>query len=145
MTARWALLVGLTAGVLLSLAGLAQSETKEDKEARANAKARMEAARKVYNGMLLRWRMGPPGEVSTSDVLEKGALWSRRWMEAQIEASTKKADQIAAAEEHLARMRKMEKIATDQHKNKALASYEVSVAEFHRLDAEKRLRKLKNK
>jgi hypothetical protein len=45
----------------------------------------------------------------------------------------------------LARMRELEDMGRGALKMKTIAPYEVSAVEFYRLDAEKRLRKLKKK
>jgi hypothetical protein len=133
-------------GLLLCLAGAAAGQTKEDREAKANAKARMQAAQTVYRGAVARWKLGPgPGESSSGDFAEKLYRWSRRWMEAQTEASDRKADQSTAAEDHLARMRDLEKIAREQLKRKLIAAVDVAAVEFYRLQAEKRVSKLKKK
>jgi hypothetical protein len=125
--------------LLLSLTGRA-SAAPQDKDAPANARARMEAAQKVYKGLLARWKVDP----NLPDPFERLHRWSSRWMEAQAEPGTKK-DQIAAAEAHLARMRELEKEARKLLQEKFIAPHEVSATEFYRLDAEKHLRAVKKK
>jgi len=131
----------LLAGLMLNLAGSA-SAAPQDRDAAANARARMEAAQKVYQGILARQKVDP--NLSGPHVWELLHRWSSRWMEAHAEAGARK-DQIAAAEAHLARMRGLEKYARGVLKQKMVAPYEVSAAEFYRLDAEKHLRAVKKK
>jgi hypothetical protein len=71
--------------------------------------------------------------------------WSARWRDAQVEASAKKADQLAAVEEHLARMRKLEKLVREHHKAGFALPVDVSAVEFYRLEAEKYLLEVKKK
>jgi hypothetical protein len=129
----------------LNLAAGVCADTKDNRDARANAKARLEAARKVYNGRYDRFTTGLPGEnVSMADFLEVMHRWSLRWLEAEVELSEKKADQVKAAEDHLARMSKWEKLVQKMHKTaKSVSTVEVAATEFYRRDAEKRLRQIK--
>jgi hypothetical protein len=122
------------------LTSLARADAKEDV---ANAKARVEAARKVYQGMLERQKQ-VPGAFDA----EKLYRWSRRWMEAQQDVSATKKNQVAAIEAHLDRMKRVEKTVKDLIKAGAtsdLAPFEAKAAEFYRLEAEKWLRKAKGK
>jgi hypothetical protein len=129
----------MLAGLLPSLAGRAPAPA-EEKDAAVNARARREAAEKVYMGLLARWKLDP----NFPAPFERLHRWSSRWMEAQAEPGTKK-DRLAAARAHLARMRELEKEAQELLKKRLIAPYEVSEAEFYRLDAEKRLRALGKK
>jgi hypothetical protein len=130
----------LFAGLLLSLAGMTSAAAAED-DAAANARARMEAAQKVYKGLLARWAIDPNLQPAVYEHLYR---WSCRWMEAQAESGTKK-DRLTAAEAHLARMRDLEKTARKLLKEGLGAPYEVSAIEFYRLDAEKRLQTIRKK
>jgi hypothetical protein len=145
MRAKWLLPAILVAGLLLSLGGAAPVETRDDKDLRANARARMEAAKTVYKGMLARFRTDPNFHLSFSRLLRELYLWSTRWLEAQIEMSAKKADHIDAAVEHLIRMRELEKSTLAARRQRMATDYEVAAAEFYRLDAEKQVLKLKKK
>jgi hypothetical protein len=112
-----------------------------DDDTAANAKARMQAAQKVYKGLMARSAIDPNVGPGIYDQLYR---WSQRWMEAQADSGTKK-DQAAAAEAHLARMRELEKMARKLEKQKLLAPYELSAIEFYRLAAEKHLRSVGKK
>jgi hypothetical protein len=121
------------------LTSLARADATEDL---ANAKARVEAARKVYNGMLRRRQIDPKFGLN----LEKFYQWSRRWMEAQHDVSATKKNQVAAIEAHLARIKTLEKAVKEVIKaGSDASSYEAKAAEFYRLEAEKWLRKAKAK
>ncbi len=107
---------------------------------KANAKARLQAARKVYEGYLSRYKIGPSQPLDA----EKLYQWSRRWLEAQQDLALKKADRVAAAEAHLARMRRLEQTMRDLAR-KEVAPYEVAGAEFYRLEAERWVAQAKGK
>jgi hypothetical protein len=127
----------MIAGLLLGLAGMASTASAEE-DAAANARARLEAAQKVYKCLLARWRTDP----NFSEPFEQLHRWSLRWREAQAEPGTKK-DRLAAAEAHLMRMRDLDKVARKLLEKRLLAPYEVSQTEFYRLDAEKHLHAVK--
>ena len=108
-------------------------------EAAANAKARLEAARKMYEGTLRLYKTGPPVPLD----VEKLYRWSRRWLKAQHELATKKEDRVAAAEAHLTRMRSLEKTLRQMLKSREVPAFEVAGAEFYRLEAERWVAKAK--
>ncbi len=144
MKHTWQIVVLMTGLLLVSSRnGLADEKDK------ANANARMEAARKVYEGTIRRWKTELPvaGKGGGAKVPEFGMglfehlhRWSLRWMEAEQEASDKKADKIAAAESHLKRMTEHEKAWKG---NSNLSGVERAALEFYRLEAEKLLKKAK--
>ncbi len=102
-------------------------------DAAANAKARMEAARKVYEGSLRWYREGPVQPLDP----EKLYQWSRRWLEAQQDLATKKEDRVAAAKAHLTRMQALERITRLMHKGGSVRAFDVAAVEFYRLEAER--------
>jgi hypothetical protein len=107
----------------------------------ANAKARAEAARKVYEGLLGRAKVDQNGLD-----LDKLDLWSRRWMEADQEQSEKKEDRIATAEAHLQRAKKLEATIKQLFEQKGFVSrVELDAQTYFRLDAERTLAELKDK
>jgi hypothetical protein len=110
-------------------------------EAAANAKARLEAARKVYEAYLDRYKRGEPQPLN-AELLYR---WSRRWLEAQQELATKKGEKVAAAEAHLTRMRRFEEYLRGMHKSGVAATFDVAGAEFYRLDAERWVARAKAK
>jgi hypothetical protein len=126
---------------VLALSALRAEEPPAANPKRANAKARAEAAAKVYKGILLRKQVDPSAP-SDPEVLSR---WSRRWMEAEQELSEKKEGRIAAAEAHLERMKKVETAYKQLLENKAISPVEGAAAEFFRLEAERDLAQLKDK
>jgi hypothetical protein len=119
--------------LLLFVAVLARAEDK----AAENARARMEAARKVYE---LSWKR-LSAEGGEPDY-EKFYRWSQRWMEAEKELAAKKADRVAAVQGHLDRMKDMEKKVKDQLKRGFVTAAEESATVFYRLEAERWLEKV---
>jgi hypothetical protein len=108
----------------------------------ANARARAEAAAKVYKGILER------RQVDASAVTDPDRLyqWSQRWMEAEQELSDKKDDRIRAAEAHLDRMKKVETTLTGLLKKAhTVTPGDAAAATFFRLEAERTLANLKEK
>jgi hypothetical protein len=130
----------LLSGLLLSLAGMSSAAFPAD-DAQSNAKARMDAARKVYKALLARSAIDPNVSSVVYDQLYR---WSCRWMEAQVESGTNK-EKLSAVEGHVGRMRELDKMAQQLLNKKLIAPYEVSAIEFYRLDAEKRLRAVQKK
>jgi hypothetical protein len=127
---RLTALILVLAATPVALPGLARAG---EGEAAANAKARLEAARKVYEGYLDRYKRGEPQPLN-AELLYR---WSRRWLEAQQELATKKEGKVAAAEAHLTRMRGLEKYLRSAHKSGVAATFDVAGAEFYRLEAER--------
>jgi hypothetical protein len=119
------------AGLILGLAPWALPARADDKAA-ANAKARLAAARKVYEGMLVRRKVDPAESLGS----EKLYLWSRRWMEAQRELADKKEDKVAAVQGHLDRMKEMEAVVKQMRDRKIASEADVAAQEFYRLEAE---------
>jgi len=118
----------------------------EDNAATANARARLKAARKVYK-LQMELLINVPGQ---RDSAEKIYSWSRRWLEAQRELGSNRKTRVAAAEAHLARMKRLEQLINDFVKQGGAESYryEAFMASYFRLEAEKWLaqaRKSKNK
>jgi len=128
------------AGLLFSFA-LFTSVAQAEDSAVANAKARVEAARKVYEG---RWARLPV-DLNWRFDIDKDYQWSRRWLEAEREVSDKKADQIAAAEGHLDRMKKEEAYVKDQVSSGVGSPVDLSAAKFYRLEAEHILAQIRKK
>jgi hypothetical protein len=107
----------------------------------ANAKGRMEAAQKVYEGMLKRMQTDPAFGFDA----ERVNRWSRRWLDAEKDYANKKDDQVAAVQAHLDRMKKLETQARLMHKAGMITAVDVAACEFYRLEAEKMLDEAKGK
>jgi hypothetical protein len=112
-----------------------------DNAAVANARARMEAAHKVYDGMLSRLSVDPGFPVDP----DRFYRWSRRWLEAERELSAKKEDQITAVEQHLDRVKKVEALVKRLAAGNLLSPVDVTAAEYYRLEAEQWLAQAKGK
>ena len=107
--------------------------TPPDKEkkpsARDMAKAKLDCATRACQAVAQEFL---EGKAKTEQV----NMWSRRWMAAQREVTSKKADQVAAAEAHVNRLQQLEKAAKDKYDAKHGPLSDVYSAEYHRLDAE---------
>jgi outer membrane protein TolC len=106
---------------------------------RALLRQRIEAARRAYKESNDLYREG-----RTRDV-DRMYRWSQRLLEAELEASTKKSDQIAALEAHWKRMKQLEDLVRNVYKAGAVAQVELPAVEYYRLDAEIALSKARAK
>jgi hypothetical protein len=127
MAKRW-----LTVLVFLFAFSVLASGVRGDDKARANAQARVEAARKVYNELFNRVKLDPNFRLSA----ETTYLWSRRWLEAQRELSDKKEDKVVAAADHLERMKKLRTLVTAQVKAGIATPGDAAAVDFYCLEAE---------
>jgi hypothetical protein len=98
-----------------------------------NAKARRDAARKVYEAAWER-QVQIPDDGSGS--VEYCHNWSVRWLHAELDLSRTKADQITALEGHLNRMKLWKERLDDSVEAGVAATHVPSAAEFFRLEAE---------
>jgi RNA polymerase sigma factor (sigma-70 family) len=62
--------------------------------------------------------------------------WSKRWLDAEREASTTKAGQIAALEAHLGRIQELEKLIKLKHEVGRATVVDMTLAQFARVEAE---------
>jgi hypothetical protein len=95
-------------------------------------KARRDAAQKTYQLIMKR------AEVDTGlrGHVEELAKWSRRWLQAELALSEKKADQVAAYQAHLDRMKAAERFARSLVKTGMEGPHVAAAAEYHRIEAE---------
>jgi hypothetical protein len=100
------------------------------------AKAKAEAARKACLAVADEYLQGKA-------TVEQVHQWSQRWMNSLRDINPKKSDQIAALEDHIKRMQQLEKAAQDKVEAKRGAESDVFAAEYHRLQAQLDLSKLK--
>lgn len=133
-------------------AALALRQIDQGTEASAelkNAKARVLLARNTMRLMVEDLATPPdPRAVGPADfhgVLRRLGTWSRRLMDADRDLSDKKADQVAALEAHLTRIRGLEELATLLADSGNLSPLEVDELAFSRLEAEFLLLKAKTK
>jgi len=117
-----------------ALYGTAAEERDKPGPGAATAKARRDAAKKVYEAS---WDVYVhDSQIGRGDI-EYYHDWSVRWMQAERDLVQKKAERIAAVEGHLKRMQVWKERLDDGVKNGATRPlYEVSAAEFFRLEAE---------
>jgi hypothetical protein len=121
----------LAVGLVLGLAALTFIARADDKT-KENAKGRLEAARKVYEGISQRARIDPNASLDP----DKLALWSRRWMEAERDLGDTKEEKIAAVQGHLDRMKKLEGLVKAMRQSALVTPMEVAAQEYYRLEAE---------
>jgi outer membrane protein TolC len=76
---------------------------------------------------------------------EEVVLWSRRLLDAERPLCKNKEDEIAAVQQHLDRMKELEKRAEQLVKAGAATRKDVSAARYHRFEAEILLSQLKGK
>jgi hypothetical protein len=127
-------------GLVLGLALLTPTARCDDKSVE-NAKARLEAARKTYRGMIERAKVDPNANADP----ERLYLWSRRWMEAERELATKAEEKVAAVEAHLDRMKTREAFVRKMIEKGFASPVDLAAQEFYRLEAEQWLAQLKGK
>src|SRR5262249_21709644 len=74
--------------------------------------ARLEVAQKGYGDAVKLYQQGKRVENTALPLTNADQVhaWSQRWLDAQREASEKKADRVAAVEAHLERMKQLEKM-----------------------------------
>src|SRR5438094_413613 len=98
----------LLLGLMLAAGSFSPQAFAGGQAAPALAEAKLKAARVAYEANL---KALPTGQ---SDA-EKVYVWSRRLLEAQRDLSTKKADRVAAVEEHLARMKVLREMVKQRY------------------------------
>ncbi len=114
--------------VLLGLL-VAGAPSAEPSKAEALGKARLEAAIKQYNET---WAYYQQARIDSYQVY----VWSRIMLDCRREMSPKAADRLAALEEHLARMKKLESLILKVRRLGFGRSYDVGASEYYRLEAE---------
>ncbi len=93
------------------------------------AKARALAAKATYDRWAAEYFAGREGAWD-------GYIWSRRWMEAEMYLSRNQIGKVRAAEEHLARMKSIEKPIMERIGKRRAGSDSYLAAEYYRTDAE---------
>src|SRR5262249_27581457 len=97
---------------------------------RALIRQRMDAAQRAYKETYQLYREG-----RTRDV-DRLYRWSQHWLDAELETSSKKSDQVAAFEGHWNRMKQLEELVRNIYKAGAVPRSELPAVEYYRLDAE---------
>jgi hypothetical protein len=138
----------LIAGLgLATAAGTLSFAEDNPRPIRVLAQEKLTAARKGYE-ITLELLMAPPPVSKPSrfsDDVERICVWSRRWTDAEFEASEKKVDRYAARAAHFERMKKLEGILKELQGGKAfnISALEVTMVEYYRLEAELLMAKAK--
>ncbi len=108
---------------------LAAAPPAEPTKAESLGKARLEAAVKQYDET---WAYYQQARIDSYQVY----VWSRIILDCRREMGVKAADRLAALEEHLARMKKLETLIVRVRRLGFGRSYDVGAAEYYRLEAE---------
>jgi hypothetical protein len=117
---------GLLLGVKVAMATAEKAvDTKE------LAKERRGAARDAYE---FAWDEFKPFDLSKGDG-EKVYRWSRRWMEAERDLATTKAERVAALQGHLERMKKLEE-EVQGYARGTIPFQQLAATKFFRAEAE---------
>lgn len=121
--------------IAVGLYGTAAEEKVKPGPSAATAKARRDAAKKLYEST---WKHHLQDSERVPFNLDFYHDWSVRWMQAERDLSRTKAEDIAALEEHLKRMQGWKELIDEQTKGERPLSpkYWVSWAEFFQLEAE---------
>jgi len=93
------------------------------------AKAKVDAARRTYEVI---WKNNKEGLVPFAELAYR---WSRRWLEAEVERSADKANQLAAYTAHRDRMRELARITHDRYRNRVITIEEASATDFYVAEA----------
>ena len=93
------------------------------------AKQRRDSARRTYE---IHWEYYRDNRTAEELVYR----WSLRWLEAERQVSEEPADQIAAYDGHLERMRELDRLVTKLRSSRVVTIDVVSAVEFYRVEAE---------
>jgi outer membrane protein TolC len=122
-------IVLLVSSLFLPALGAAEKPKEQPADRAKLAAAKVEAARTAYKATMTAFREG------RSDS-EKVYLWSRRWLEAQRDASPKLAERAAAIEAHRQRMKDLRKMAEQNYKRGQAPIADVLGADFYIAEAD---------
>ena len=103
----------------------------DDPPANALAKARVDAAKETYQGMVKHRQFDPNGPS-----FESIYTWSHRWMEGEQALATNQTGKLAALQSHFDRMKEWESVISEFSKKGLAPAYEVSQGRYNRLEAE---------
>ena len=103
------------------------------------AKAKVDAARRTYEVI---WKNNKEGLVPFAELAYR---WSRRWLEAEVERSEDKANQLAAYTAHRDRMRELARITRERYRNRVITIEETSATDFYVAEAVVWIEQAKNR
>ena len=104
-----------------------------DPAVNALIKARLETARDVFKHEMDRY------ENTLTLFADDTAVWSRRWMEAELRLSPTPTEKLAAIQAHLERVKRLETIADQYAKAGQGKTLDALKAKYFRLEAEQML------
>jgi hypothetical protein len=102
-------------------------------------RAKIDAARRTYEVF---WKDYKEGLIPVVEVVYR---WSRRLLEAELELSDKKADQVAAHQAHTRRIRELARAARDRYRIRTNTIEEVTSTDFYSAEAEVWLEQARNR
>jgi hypothetical protein len=123
-------------GLFLVVTGLVPTTWADSKAILENAKARRGVARRAFE----KFTKSLWGNTITTPPLDFQPfyLWSRRWMQAELDLSKNKAEKIAAFGAHLSRMKKLQQVLKSAIRHDLrLTITAVDEVPFYCLEAEK--------
>jgi hypothetical protein len=124
-------------GLLLAALSFAPAPATEPNGLTALAEARHHAAVKQYD---VTWSYYQQARIDSYQVY----VWSRLVLDSHREITDKPTDRVAALEEHLSRMKKLEALIKKVRRLGFTNSYDVGAAEYYCLEAEHWLAREKN-
>jgi len=119
----------LLLGLMLPGDSLPRAPSAEPATLSSLAEARHQAAVKQFNET---WLYYQQDRIDSYQVY----VWSRLILDCRRETAEKKADQIAALEEHLGRMKKLEALVKKVRRLGFGRSYDVGATAYYRVEAE---------
>jgi RNA polymerase sigma factor (sigma-70 family) len=121
----------------------ARAASDDHQRLRSLAESRLEIAREGYDDVLESLKNTPKSPSLTGDeFMDRVTTWSRRWMEAEHDVSSRRSDQIAARQAHWQRLKKWEEEFAP-HIDKEVGSRAFRTLKYYRLEAEYALAKAK--
>jgi hypothetical protein len=133
------LIVATVSGLILVALLRAPAQQAPAKVSDKLLRTKIEAARKTYDVF---WKDYKEGLIPVVEVVYR---WSRRWLEAELELSEKKADQVSAYQAHLNRMLDLARVAHDRYRVRTNTIEEVTSTEYYIAEAEAWIELARNK
>jgi hypothetical protein len=116
-------------GLLLAFVSFAPGPVAAPDQRSARSEARYQAALKQYEET---WSYYQQARIDSYQVY----VWSRLVLDSRVEMAAKPADRVAALQDHLSRMTKLEALIKKVRRLGFGRSYDVGAAEYYRLEAE---------
>jgi hypothetical protein len=116
-------------GLLLAALSFAPAPIAEPDQLSSRGQARYQSAMKQYEET---WSYYQQARIDSYQVY----VWSRLVLDSRAEMGDKPADRVAALEDHLSRMRKLETLIKKVRRLGFGRSYDVGASEYYRLEAE---------